>query len=93
MNEAVVCEHEDDDEDGALASLSDFVDDVVIYVSGFVERKVKRKMNCVKCNAAIENGPAMCGELVNIKTRGGLIHPNMHTYNICKTAEIKLRAV
>lgn len=82
---------EDDDAD-TVASLTDYVDDVVTYVAGFVERKMMSKLNCANCQTTIRNGQTIYGELVNLKTRGGLIHPNVNTFNICKRAEMELRA-
>lgn len=34
----------------------------------------------------------MYGEIINIKNRGGLLHPHMDTYKICKATEKELRA-
>lgn len=71
--------------------MTEYCNDVVIYIAGFVERRMKKMMNCLTCNSAIEKEPCMYGEMVNIKTRGELLHPNVDTYKIWKTAEMELR--
>lgn len=40
-----------------------------------------------------DNDAVMYGELVNLKTRGGLTHPLEDSYKICRTAEQELRGV
>lgn len=87
-----LCE-EDADEEVFLPPLSDFVNEVVIYIAGFVERRVKRTIKCDKCLTAIDISPQKYSEIVNIKSCGSLVHPHEDTYRICETAEKDLRAI
>lgn len=81
-----------DDEDLLVMPLTETQDDIVVYISGFVERHLKKTIKCVQCINGITTSNIVQGELIDIKTRGGLIHPQKDIYKICHQSEIFLRS-
>lgn len=65
-----------------MPPLSDYVNDIVIYIAGYVERCLKKNFKCLACVLTLENGPVMYGELIIFKSRGGLLHPQLDTYKV-----------
>lgn len=70
--------------------LTDYVTDVVSYISGFVERSLKAKMKCEHCLSGISSSKIDLSALIKIKNRGGLTIPQVDIFKICKIAENKL---
>lgn len=67
--------------------LSEYVGDVVSYISGFVERTVKKRIKCDHCLNTLSKTDVDDSKLIKIKNRGGLTIPQLDIVNICKTAE------
>lgn len=69
---------------------SPVIDCIVYYVTGSVSRKLIERSRDT-CKAALTPAEALSylnqAELVNIKTRGGLIHANSNLYNLFHTTE------
>lgn len=72
--------------------LNDYVEDVVTYISGYVQRQLLENMECTECceavlsDAIIEN----C-QLIELKNIGGLIKPSTVIKQICISAEKTFR--
>jgi len=65
-----------------------YVNDVIEYISGFVVRKIIKKMSCSICvMAMIEKHVEVGLELIQVKNRGGLMKPSYDIIVLCKAAE------
>lgn len=69
-------------------TLSQYCEEVVLYIAGFVSRKLGKSLVCESCVGALfgfkEN---LMGSLINIKDRGGLAYPSDDVIKICITCE------
>lgn len=68
-------------------TLSEYAADVATYISGFVERQLRKKIKCESCFNAINSDSIVSNILIDIKNRGGLIKPRADIVKICKIAE------
>ena len=76
--------------------LNDIVSESVVYIAGFVERSIRRKLNCQSCLEALDNGKKAIGKLLQKKDYGqfgGLCHPIMEVIVLCRIAEKNLQTV
>ena len=76
------------------SSLNEVQDSIVYYLTGYVSRQMYKKYNsCETCknvfSSCYENIVFGCqqADLVNVKSRGGLIHPNMHLFSLFSKLE------
>lgn len=72
---------------------SPVVDCIVYYVTGFVCRKLMKRSKCALCKSALiatfeTYNTTSEAELVNIKTRGRLIHANKTLFHLFQATEI-----
>lgn len=73
--------------------MAEVVECIIYYVSGFVARHFSKFLTCLVCKGAlmasevnpISNFPV--ADLVNCKTRGKLVHPNIHLHKLLSTVE------
>ena len=78
----------------AFNSLSKFVENVVVYIAGYVVRTLTRKIHCEPCRVALYSPDDACGAyfaLVQQKDRGGLVKPSTDVIAVCKSAEHCIR--
>lgn len=71
-------------------NLSDFSEMIVVYIAGFVVRKLKKNILCELCCKALENNSAehsVGANLILTKDRGGLYMPSEDIITICKYTE------
>lgn len=75
-------------------SLSEYSDNVLSYISGFVVKSIKKRISCLKCIAELET----CYDeqdsslaLIKRKSRGGLLFPTMSVRRICRKMENKIQ--
>ncbi|GBM17658.1 DNA transposase THAP9, partial [Araneus ventricosus] len=79
-----------DDPLKSFTTLCKYADDVVIYIAGFVAKKLKSAIKCSHCSIAI--GQEACeSALITRKNRGSLISPNKDIVGICRAAEKSFR--
>lgn len=89
---------EADDDEEELSSLSCFSSNVVLYISGFVGRKLSKKIQCPSCAYklyATESCVPLissASRLLQLKDNGGLFLPSYGLYSICKLSEQIIRA-
>lgn len=82
-----------------VRSLSCYVDNVVVYIAGFVSRAVREHISCTLCQAALvvtKDRNDVCRRdtgLFALKDRGGLVMPSTDVVAVCKIAERCVRAV
>lgn len=69
----------------------EIIDCVIYYICGFICRKMLTKTKCDLCRKAFssqrESATLPVAKLVNIKSKGGLIHPNTHLYKMFRAIE------
>ena len=64
--------------------LSDYKDNVLIYIAGNIEKKVICREKCIECIEDIQSMERMSSDLLNIKNRGGLTIPSNDIVKIVK---------
>ncbi|XP_065642839.1 uncharacterized protein LOC136074451 [Hydra vulgaris] len=72
------------------SQLSEYSEEVVKYIGGFVSRKLKRSIKCKACTASLtdDNSQSL---LVDQKSRGVLLHPSKDVIVICSFVEKFIR--
>lgn len=76
--------------------LNGIVSESVVYIAGFVERSIRRKLNCDACLGALNGKEKASGILLKKKDYGqfgGLCHPVMDVVVLCRIAEKNLQIV
>lgn len=69
----------------------EILDCVIYYVTGYLSRQILKTVQCEKCKEAFvtsqcySNNPV--AKLTNLKTRGGLVHPNITFFYFIKSLE------
>lgn len=71
------------------SSVPEVSDCIVYYLSGFLSRKMTKMTSCDSCLAAftVTRSDSAEAALTNCKSRGELVHPNIHFHRILKSAE------
>ena len=79
-------------------NLSAFIENVVVYIAGFVVRAVSQKLVCNVCKSVLvsETNSDLYSlqtdhALLEKKNRGGLITPSLDVITICKASEVIFR--
>lgn len=78
------------DHDYLPSSLTGLVENAIVYIAGFVVRKLYNKIDCSCCKDALLATPGPKDHtfhLLKLKNNGGLIMPSEGTIKILKTAE------
>ena len=72
-----------------LAHLSMYVENVVLYIAGFVVKRVLAKISCVQCMSAVtvDTLDDAASSLLTRKNRGGLMLPAPDVVLVCKVCE------
>ena len=91
----VTCEYDIDDEFDSWLDLfergnidNEYKDNVVSYVSGFIQRKLRSKYACVYCqNFLLQECNLPSSKLISTKTLGGPIKPNEKIVKIVNVTE------
>lgn len=74
--------------------LSEYVEQVVPYIAGFVTRALSKTLQCKECKTALF--ASECEELyplIKRKTNGGLVNPSKDVVVICRLSEKIIREV
>jgi len=75
-----------------LPLLSEFVENVCVYIAGFVIRRVVPKVQCTDCRKLLSDPPVMNScQLLILKDNGGLITPSQGVVKIVEQAEKYIR--
>lgn len=89
---------EDSEDDEELLNVSDVnlshvVENIVPYISGFVGRKLRRRIKCEECSSVLSYKLKSTSDtiLLNLKNRGGLFLSSDDLIHICKCAEKSFR--
>ena len=61
---------DDDPEEIDFLPLNNYICDVVIYIAGFVQRNILKRLKCDICKNAIAEDDVWFGEIICIKNRG-----------------------
>lgn len=70
-------------------SLTEYAEEVIYHISGFVVKHLQRNMVCEDCLSALKGRKR--NSLTSTKDKGGLIYPSDDVYFICKLCEKILR--
>ena len=72
----------------ALGELSEFKGQALNYISGFIQKKIYEKEQCINCKLYIANLRIVnSSALLNIKNRGGLTKPSPAIERIVRVSE------
>ena len=72
----------------ALGELSEFKGQALNYISGFIQKKIYEKEQCINCKLYIANLRTVnSSALLNIKNRGGLTKPSPAIERIVRVSE------
>ena len=64
---------------------SEYKKNILVYVSGFIHRRVLGKESCTQCTAYLKDGKfAHSGDLIKRKNRGSLIIPHDSVVQVVK---------
>jgi len=77
--------------------LSQFVENVVVYIVSFVVRTLVRKTDCKMCCPVLKCSNTIAESqsnfwLLDLKDCGGLVRPSANVVAVCKVAEWKVCA-
>lgn len=65
-----------------------YKNEVISYIAGYIIRKLMKKLNCVECINALTVRDAETNQnLINIKSRGSLLYPSRDVIYICKQVD------
>ena len=68
--------------------MSELKENVVIYIAGYIQRKVISKVDCQMCKDYLYKEEALCtSKLIDRRDLGGLIKPNKELVDIVKIAD------
>lgn len=71
---------------------SEYKDEVIAYIAGYVTKKLIKILHCAECvDAVIAKSTEKTYNLINIKSRGFLLSPSKDVLNICKKVENAIR--
>lgn len=70
---------------------SEYINDIVTYIAGFVERIISCKIKCEECIQVFEKEEKIQNNFVTFKDRGGLVSPKKSLFKICLIAEREVR--
>jgi hypothetical protein len=84
------------DHDYCSPKLESLVENVVVYISGWVVRKVMQRLKCDRCRQSLvsSNPPSSflsAFHLLTLKNNGGLVIPSEGLVTTCETAEKVIR--
>jgi len=83
--------------DMSVPCLSLFVDNVVVYIAGFVIRRLQKRILCSDCQAAlfstVQTVENQDHGLLQTKDRGGSLHPSDDVVKLCKMTESHFRSL
>ncbi|KAG8224664.1 hypothetical protein J437_LFUL005106 [Ladona fulva] len=70
-------------------TVSAYVDDVVGYIAGYVQRKLLKEVKCEECAQAIResHGEGAANILIKMRTNGGLHVPSKDLTTVCQLVE------
>jgi len=73
---------------------TEFSINVIVYVAGFIVRKIQKKIRCIECLKILLTAPneTTYHALIKIKSRGYLIHPSADVVFICRSAEKAIKS-
>lgn len=73
-------------------NLSEFSQEIIIYISDFIVRKLNSKIKCETClTALIGNKENLLNSFLNFKNRGGLTYPSNDVITLCHNTEKNVR--
>lgn len=71
--------------------LNDYVQDVVTYIAGYVQKRLVNKIKCDECRESIYESANESCSLIDVKNFGGLVKPSKIIKQICLQREKSFR--
>ena len=70
-----------------------FQNSAILYIAGFVKRKLQTTLRCQPCLEAINLQPTSFHRksLIDLKDRGGLMYPSADLVKVCQVTESKIQ--
>lgn len=77
---------------------NEYSENVITYISGFVIRKIQKRIKCPKCIEALHFSEDIdymenSLKLINRKSKGGLLLPSKSLQEVCKIVENKIQVL
>lgn len=72
---------------------TEFSINVIVYIAGFIVRKIQRTVHCIECVKVLltTSTETTYHALIRNKSRGHLLHPSADVVCICRSAEKAVR--
>ncbi len=82
-----------DELDSLDPMLSEFQDSVIVYIAGFVKRKLQANVRCQYCLDEVNSHPSFSDQtsLICLKDKGGLKYPSGDLVKVCQVTEKKIQ--
>lgn len=74
-------------------NLSEFQNSAILYIAGFVKRKMQTTLKCQPCLETVNSKPTSFQgkSLIDLKDRGGLMYPSADLVKVCQVTESKIQ--
>lgn len=79
-----------------LPQMTEFCDQIITYIGGYVVTAIQKKIKCDECNSALvllKPDIDRTYELAIFKDEGSLVYPTKDVIQICKVAELEIRDI
>lgn len=90
LNDANICQQTDHDYISTMWQLNNYVEDISVYIGGFVVQKLIKKINCSVCCSCLQSNNTS-NLLIITKNRGSLIKPSKNVKLLCIETEKSIR--
>lgn len=67
--------------------LTEYTKQVIIYIAGFVVRKLEIQLKCAECLSTLRSPDKLENTFLIRKDKGRICHPSKHVIKLCKIAE------
>lgn len=85
-----------DDFCSSMPKMTEFSEQIITYIAGYVIRALSKIIKCDECNDALSlQEPRSCNtfDFIAFKDKGGLKYPSKDTIQICKVTELEIREI
>ena len=83
----------EDELDSLDPYLSEFKQSSIVYIAGFVKRKLQTKVKCMPCLEVVGSISNLNfnNSLTHLKDKGGLLYPSEDLIKVCQVTESKIQ--
>lgn len=76
-----------------VREMFEFSKNVSEHIAGYIVMQLKKKLHCEDCIYALEFKNSNRNNLINLKSRGGLVQPSEDVIQICRQTEMEIRCI